>query len=53
MTQAVAADAPVVLVNHPEAPHGFDNREATLRTRSVLRLALEFLKETLRPGDRL
>jgi len=51
--QAVAANAPVVLVNHPGAAHGFDNEEPTARTRSVLKLALEFLKETLRPGDRL
>ncbi len=41
------------VVNHPDARHGFDDQEPTVRTRSVLELALEFVKETLRPGDRL
>jgi acetyl esterase/lipase len=48
--EALAADAPVVLVNHRQAAHGFDNDEATPRTLNVLRWVLDFLAENLRSG---
>jgi acetyl esterase/lipase len=51
--QAMRANAPVVVVNHAEAEHGFDNKEKTPRTVAVLRLALAFLKETTRANERL
>jgi acetyl esterase/lipase len=49
--QAMAANAPVVVVNHREAAHGFDSQEPTPRTRAVLHLAIGFLRETLVPAS--
>jgi acetyl esterase/lipase len=48
--EALRTNAPVVLVNHPDAPHGFDNDTATPRTLEVLRLTIGFLKSRLVEG---
>ena len=48
--QALDANAPLTLVNLPEAPHGFDNDRADPRTLAVLRQAIEFLEAALAAG---
>lgn len=47
--QALQANAPIAIMNHPEAEHGFDNQEPTPRTLAVLNVALGFLSETTAP----
>jgi acetyl esterase/lipase len=49
--EALARNAPVTVVNHPEAPHGFDNQLDTPRTREVLGQVLAFLRFHLRAGE--
>jgi hypothetical protein len=47
VTQALAQNAPLTLVNHPDAPHSFDLFHDSAQTRLVLRQALAFLAGTL------
>ena len=41
---AIAANRPLTLLNHPEAPHSFELNHDSALTRSVLRQALAFLR---------
>jgi hypothetical protein len=44
VSDALAANRPLTLVNHPEAPHSFELNHHSTLTRSVLRHALAFLR---------
>lgn len=46
--QAISANAPVEILNHPTGPHGFDNVDSP-RSREIVRCTLDFLKEHLAP----
>lgn len=48
---ALAADYPLTLVNHPEAPHGFDNEVDDARSREIVLETLSFLKHHLLGPD--
>jgi acetyl esterase/lipase len=53
---ALKSDANVTLMNNPGAPHGFDNKEGTERTREILHAVIRFLDEHLtdqQPNDHL
>lgn len=45
---ALAANYPLTLINHPEAPHGFDNQLDDARSREVITQTLDFLQYHLR-----
>ena len=45
--RALAENRPITLVNHPDAPHGFDLNHDSATTRQILRQALAFLREQL------
>jgi dienelactone hydrolase len=47
---AIAANAPVTLINHPAGEHGFDNQNDDERSREVIRSVLEFMKSHLERG---
>jgi len=49
VTHALAQNAPLTLVNHPEAPHSFELFHDSEMTRLLLRQALAFLKSSLAP----
>ncbi len=51
--QAIQANAPVVVANYPEGAHGFDNDKPAPRALALLRMAVDFLKETTRPSERM
>jgi acetyl esterase/lipase len=44
---AIAANAPITLVNHPTGEHGFDVANDDERSREIIRAALEFMKAHL------
>lgn len=44
---ALAANAPITLVNHPSGVHGFDLENDDPRSREIIRGALEFLRSHL------
>lgn len=44
---AIAANAPITLMNHPEGAHGFDTANDDERSREIIRAALEFMKAHL------
>ncbi|HEU5249643.1 MAG TPA: alpha/beta hydrolase [Thermoanaerobaculia bacterium] len=44
---ALERNAPVLVVNHPEGEHGFDHRNSDARSREILKLTIEFLREQL------
>lgn len=46
--QAISANAPVEILNHPTGTHGFDNVDSP-RSREIVRCTLDFLKEHLAP----
>jgi acetyl esterase/lipase len=48
---AIAANAPLTFVNHPNGAHGFDVANDDERSREIIRAALEFMKTHLeQPG---
>lgn len=49
IAEAIATDYPLTLVNVPEAPHGFDNKEPTPRRIEALRAVQQFLIHHLQP----
>ena len=44
---AIAANAPITVVNHPNGAHGFDVANDDERSREIIRAALEFMKAHL------
>jgi acetyl esterase/lipase len=44
---ALAANAPITLMNHPHGEHGFDNQNNDARSREIIRAALAFLETHL------
>jgi acetyl esterase/lipase len=44
---AVAANLPLTFLNHPTGEHGFDNQNDNLRSREIIRAALNFLRTHL------
>jgi acetyl esterase/lipase len=42
--RAVEVNAPITLMIHPTAPHGFDNKTDDRRTKEILRSILDFMK---------
>lgn len=48
---ALAADYPLTLANHPQAPHGFDNEVDDARSREIVLETLSFLKHHLLGPD--
>ena len=44
---AIAANAPITIVNHPTGAHGFDVANDDERSREIIRAALEFMKAHL------
>lgn len=49
---ALERNAPVLVVNHPAGEHGFETRNADARSREILKLTIEFLREELARGQR-
>ena len=47
---AIAANAPLTLMNHPSGEHGFDNQNDDERSREIIRAALAFLQTQSRLG---
>jgi hypothetical protein len=47
--RALAANAPMTLINHPSGAHGFDNQQDDDATREIIRTAIEFMRTHLRP----
>lgn len=48
VAEALAENAPVTVVNHPSGEHGFDNQNASERSREIIRGAIEFMRDHLR-----
>lgn len=46
---AIAGNAPLTIVNHPQGVHGFDNQTDDDRSREIIRSAIAFMKEHLQP----
>jgi dienelactone hydrolase len=44
VADALAKNVPLTVMNHPEGPHGFDNRKNDDRSREIIRAALTFMK---------
>lgn len=44
---ALARNHPLTMVNHPEAPHGFDNQLGDAHTREIIETSLRFLADHL------
>ena len=42
--QAIAANAPVTVANHPGAPHHFDTLLNDVRSREIVKMSLEFMR---------
>lgn len=47
IAEAIRTNAPVEILNHPGAPHGFDNRLDDARSRAIVARALAFMRESL------
>lgn len=45
--EALAANAPIELINHPEGQHGFDLLDDDLRSRTIIARTIDFLKANL------
>ena len=48
IARAIRENANVVVWNHPEGVHGFDNQNDDARSREVIAAALDFMKAHLR-----
>ena len=46
MAEALVRGVPLTFMNHPEAPHAFENQLADDRTREIVRGALDFMSCT-------
>lgn len=46
--EAISRNASIIVVNHPQGVHGFDNQTDDDRSREIIRSALEFMKTHLR-----
>jgi acetyl esterase/lipase len=46
---AIAANAPITVVNHPNGAHGFEVANDDERSREIIRAAIEFMKAHLDP----
>lgn len=44
VSAALSANIAVTILNHPDGPHGFDNRQSDDRSREIIRAAVEFMK---------
>ena len=44
VTKALAANAPITVVNHPEGGHGFDNRGDEERSTQIIRSSIGFMR---------
>ena len=51
VSQALALNRPVTVVNHHTAPHAFDTADDSDASRAVIRQLLEFLRQTLSAQD--
>jgi len=47
VASAIAANAPITLVNHPHGVHGFDVETNDARSREIIRAAVDFMKAHL------
>ncbi len=47
IAEAVRTNAPVEILNHPAAPHGFDNGLDDARSRAIVSRAVAFMRESL------
>lgn len=47
IAEAIRTNAPVEILNHPTAPHGFDNRLDDARSRAIVSRAVAFMREAL------
>jgi len=45
--KALAANAPITVINHPAGVHGFDNQNDDERSREIIRSAIEFMRTHL------
>lgn len=45
--KALAANAPLTVINHPAGVHGFDNQNDDERSREIIRSAIEFMRTHL------
>jgi len=45
--KALAANAPITVINHPTGVHGFDNQNDDERSREIIRSVIEFLRTHL------
>ena len=45
--EALGRNVPLVLYNHPDGEHGFDNQGTDTRSREIVREAVEFLRRNL------
>jgi acetyl esterase/lipase len=42
-SRALAANAPITVINHPSGMHGFDNQNDDARSREIIRCVIEFM----------
>lgn len=42
--EALSKNAPIIVVNHPQGVHGFDNQTDDARSREIIRSAIDFMK---------
>jgi acetyl esterase/lipase len=47
VTRALAANAPITVINHHSGEHGFDNQNDDERSREIIRTAIEFMRTHL------
>jgi len=47
IAEAIRTNAPVEILNHPTAPHGFDNRLDDPRSRAIVSRSVAFMRESL------
>jgi acetyl esterase/lipase len=47
VAEALGRNVPLVLYNHPDGEHGFDNQGTDTRSREIVREAVEFLRRNL------
>jgi acetyl esterase/lipase len=52
--EAISKNASIIVVNHPQGVHGFDNQTDDERSREIIRSAIDFMKihlGVMRPSD--
>ena len=50
VAKALAANAPITVMNHPTGGHGFDNQDDEERATQIIRRSIEFMRSHLRVG---